>query len=214
MIYLFTIILGAVISFIASIPVGAVNMAVVQATLNNSRKSAYMIGLGAIFMEATYCAIPLFSLSFDPQENSNLVQVIYLISIPILIGIGVYSIINRKRAAIRAVRKQTTPKSGNQILYGALLCGTNPMVLLFWAGITATLTARGWLGEDLPLLFSFLAGVPIGTFFLYYIFVQVAYKKKKNIGLATRAKINFLVGLIFILLGSYLIVNYLMRFWF
>ncbi|MCB9232872.1 MAG: LysE family transporter [Bacteroidia bacterium] len=210
--YVITVLLGAVIAFIASIPVGAVNMAVVAATLNKGRKSAFMIGIGGIIVEAIYCAVPLFSLSFNPNENSLLVKIIYMASIPLLLGLGIYTIITRKRAAIKAVRQTHTSKAGNEILYGILLCATNPMVLLFWAGITTTLTAWGWLGESTSILFAFLAGVPVGTFMLYYLFIVIAHRKKRNIGLATRAKINAVVGVIFLLLAAYLAINYVVKF--
>ncbi|HEX2899897.1 MAG TPA: hypothetical protein VHS96_09280, partial [Bacteroidia bacterium] len=61
--YLFIFLYSIAFSFIISIPIGGVNMAVFQATLNHNRRAGYMIGFGAILAEALYCAIPMFSLT-------------------------------------------------------------------------------------------------------------------------------------------------------
>ena len=60
--FLLIFLTSIVFSFAISIPIGGVNMAVFQATLNNNARAGYLIGFGAILAEIIYCAIPMFSL--------------------------------------------------------------------------------------------------------------------------------------------------------
>lgn len=210
MLILISIYLLAVgISFIAAIPVGAVNMAVVQATLNEGKKPAYLIGLGAILVEAVYCAIPLFSLSFLAEKNNTYLDLIFLISIPVLIIFGLLTIINRKASVIRSARSQKRTNAGGKVLYGFTLCVTNPMILIFWGQITGAMTSLGVLTREMPRLISFLVGVPCGTFLLYALLVFLVSKRRKNLSLRVRAKINLVVGWIFIFLAGYLLFHFL-----
>ena len=186
-------------------------MAVVQATLNRGRKAAYLIGLGSLLVETLYCALPLFGLTFFLTPSSPIFHGIFLASVPLLLFLGIYTLATAKKSAIKAVREG--PESGrrNYILYGITLCGTNPMVLFFWAQITVALTKMELLTEKLSSLIPFLIGVPVGTFLLYYMFIFVAHKQKKKIGLRSRIRMNRAVGIIFIGLAIYLLVNYWLK---
>lgn len=207
MFYVFTFFLAIVVSFIASIPIGAVNMAIVKATLDHGAKAGYMIGLGAIIAEAAYCAIPLFGLTYF-LEDKGVYEIMYLIFIPVMLFLGVYTIITRKNVLKEAEATPKGYKTSNNILYGLLLCGSNPMTMIFWTQITVFLKEQGILHQDPANLSTFLAGVPVGTFALYSIFVVVTNKTKSRMSPMFRVKINFIIGIIFIVLAAYLFLSY------
>ncbi len=209
---LIAFILGTVVSFIASIPVGAVNMAIVTATLNKGRKSAFFIGLGAVLAEIIYCLIPLFGFGYLIEENKVVLHGMYWIAIPVLIIIGLWTISNRNRAAVKGMRQKGKANSGNEFFYGFSLCVSNPMVFFFWSQITATFFSLELVTHEAASMGSFLLGVPTGTLILYAGIIAVAYKQRRRISLRARAMINLIVGLIFILLGFYLIVDYFRKF--
>ena len=184
-------------------------MAVVQTALNEGKKPAYLIGLGAILVEAVYCAIPLFSLSFLADKDNIYLDFIFVISIPILIIFGIFTIINRTKSVIKSVRSQKRTKASGKILYGFTLCVTNPMILIFWGQITGALTSLELLNSELPRLISFLLGVSSGTFLLYFLLVFLVSKRKRNLSLKVRSQINLVVGWIFIFLAGYLLFHFL-----
>lgn len=207
MAYVFTFILAIVVSFIASIPIGAVNMAIVKATLDHGARAGYMIGLGAILAEAVYCAVPLFGLTYF-LEDKGVYEVMYLIFIPVMLFLGVYTIITRKNVLKETETAPKGYKTSNNILYGLLLCGSNPMTMIFWTQITVFLKEQGILHQEPANLVTFLTGVPVGTFALYSIFVVVTNKTKSRMSPQFRVKINMIIGVIFIVLAGYLFLSY------
>lgn len=207
-------------SFIVSIPIGAVNMAVFQATLNHNRWAGYAIGLGAILAEMIYCGIPLFGLGLM-NENAGFFDIMYLLFIPILVFLGVFSIVNRKKgiqpqetATVPGTKKPRPPGRKSYfayIIYGFLLCISNPMTLVFWSQATITMQKMEFLGQELPTLVAFFIGVPIGTWLLYATFVLMALKTRKKINPRWRERLNVMIGVIFIVLAFYLLFTYLGR---
>ena len=199
-------VVGALVAFIASIPVGGVNMAIVQATINSGRKSGFMIAVGATFIEMIYASIPLFGMSFM-TEDSFLFHAMYLFSVPILLGIGIYTIITRKIAAIKSARLKTQQKGG--FFYGAMLCATNPMVFIFWSQVIVVLANLEILTNKPAILISFFIGIPVGLMGLFIGLIAIAHSKRKQVTLRTKARFNLAVGIIFIGLSIYIGLNYL-----
>lgn len=207
MIYLLTFLLGIAISYIASIPVGAVNMAVVQATLNDRKRSALFIGFGAIIVEALYCAVPLFGVK-ALAKGTAVFDWMVIGSVPVLIFLGILSIVRRRKEANKTqkeIKGQGNPLK--EMLYGITLCGTNPMIMIFWTQITFFLDHKGLLANT-PEELVFWAAVPIGTFILYLTFIFISNRTKRFFSVESKVKVNVAVGIIFICLGVYLGVSY------
>lgn len=165
-----------------------------------------MLGFGAIVSEAIYCAIPLFGLNLL-LEDSGVYEVMYLVFIPVMVFLGVYSIVNRNKTV--SVEAQKPRKTSNNFLYGLFLCASNPMTLVFWTQTTVYLKQNDWISDDISVLVAFLLGVPTGTFLLYFTFVEIAWRTGKNMGETAKANVNVIIGLIFILLAGYLLYSYL-----
>lgn len=202
-----------VVSFVASIPIGAVNMAVFQATINHNRKAGYTIGIGAILAEAIYCGIPLFGLSYL-LEDVGFYDVMYLIFIPVMVFLGIYSIRYANKGLERELKMEQTPRRKSYLgygIYGFLLCGSNPMTLVFWTQITVYLRQQEIIAQNPWELLTFLCGVPVGTFCLYFIFVQIAHRTRKNMNPRWKRRINIIIGWIFIGLAVYLLISYFKR---
>jgi threonine/homoserine/homoserine lactone efflux protein len=206
------------VSFIVSIPIGAVNMAVFQTTMNHNRWAGYSIGLGAILAECIYCGLPLFGLGMM-SENSSFFDIMYLLFIPILVFLGIFSILNRKKGIhvenkVPGAKKVHPPRRKSYvayIAYGFLLCISNPMTLIFWTQATITMRTRGLLATEMPTLIAFFIGVPVGTWLLYATFVFAAVKTRKRMNPKWKERLNVMIGVIFIALAFYLLGSYLVH---
>lgn len=191
-------------------------MAVFQTTMNHNRWAGYAIGFGAILAECIYCGLPLFGLGMM-NEGSGFFDIMYLLFIPILVFLGIFSIINRKKGIHIAndeddETKPPPPKRKSYlayIAYGFLLCISNPMTLIFWTQATITIQTRGLINNELPTLVAFFIGVPIGTWLLYATFVYAAIKTRKRMNPIWRERLNLMIGVIFIFLAVYLLGSYL-----
>ncbi|MFN8397005.1 MAG: LysE family transporter [Bacteroidia bacterium] len=107
-------------SFIISIPIGGVNMAVFQATLNDSRRAGYMIGFGAILAEAIYCAVPMFGLT-PILEKLGIMSILYFLFIPVLLFMGIYTIYKSTRPV--KTDHETDVKAHHRSMWGYFVYG-------------------------------------------------------------------------------------------
>ena len=214
-----TFLVGLATSFVVSIPVGPVNMAVFQATLNKSRTYGFAIGFGAIAAEAIYCSIPLFGVSSLDQDHVFF-DVLYLLFVPVLFFLGVYSLKNRKKGInvdeeipdkMKPVKKPTKARDtlfGHGV-YGFLLCASNPMTFFFWVQATIFLNKNQWVDGSTTSLIAFFLGVPVGTWVLYACFAQLAHITRRRISPALREKLNIFIGIVFLVLSVYLLLTFL-----
>ena len=55
--YSIAIIAGAITGFICAVPVGPINVAIMEEGIQSGRKRAFIIAIGALLMEMIYCVI-------------------------------------------------------------------------------------------------------------------------------------------------------------
>lgn len=210
--YLLIFLISIVFSFVISIPIGGVNMAVFQATLNSNPRAGYLIGLGAISAEIVYCAIPMFSLG-DDLKAWGVMDILSLLFIPVLLIMGIVTIVKAKK------EEASDPQTGvnahhrspwGNIVYGFFLCASNPMTFVFWVGIVAKLLAAGWIHDVWSEKLAWFMGVPVGTWLLYFIFVQMAKITRKRISHVWKARLNIIIGVIFIIMSVYMTISYML----
>jgi threonine/homoserine/homoserine lactone efflux protein len=210
---LYLFVLGAVIAFVVSIPIGAVNMAIFQTTIFHNRRAGYSIGLGAVLAELIYCAVPLLSLTVM-LEKTGIIDILFFVFIPVLLFLGIYNIVQRKKGT-EASADDTTSRVRRSyfgyIVYGFLLCLSNPMTLFFWVNATIGLRAQEILGDDVLGTSIFALGVPVGTFLLYKVFVVLADRTRSRLNPKLHERINLTIGIIFIVLSCYLLIKYLLK---
>lgn len=204
---------AVVASFIVSVPIGGVNVAVFQATLNHSRRAGYLIGFGAITAEAIYCAIPLFGLT-PILEGTGIMDILYLVFIPALFLMGIWSIKNRNKKpkgdSESGVSAHNRTGKG-YFIYGFFLCLSNPMTLFFWIQAVVLLRQQNVINDQWDQILAYYLGVPVGTWLLYFGFVQAAAITRKKINDIWHSRINLTIGIIFICLALYLSVSYFLE---
>lgn len=206
-------VLGAVIAFVVSIPIGAVNMAIFQTTIFHNRRAGYSIGLGAVLAELIYCAVPLLSLTVM-LEKTGIIDILFFVFIPVLLFLGIYNIVQRKKGTETSADDTTSRVRRSYfgyIVYGFLLCLSNPMTLFFWVNATIGLRAQEILGDDVLGTSIFALGVPVGTFLLYKVFVVLADRTRSRLNPKLHERINLTIGIIFIVLSCYLLIKYLLK---
>lgn len=205
-IYIFFYSIG--FSFLISVPIGGVNMAVFQAALNNNVRAGYLIGFGAILAEIIYCAIPMFGFGQSLKE-SGIMTILFLVFIPVLLLMGIYTIWKANQPVVAdtqtGVKAHHRSAWGN-IVYGFFLCASNPMTFVFWTGIVAVLMEQGVNDWDQKL--AWFCGVPVGTWLLYFGFAQLAKITRRRINEVWKARLNMIIGGIFIVMSIYLTINY------
>lgn len=158
------ILTGFISGFILSVPVGPVNLAIVNEGARRGLRWALMIGFGAVVMELIYCALAFTGAAsfFDGKfvkaalELSSFVFILYL-------GIRFLTIstIPSHGAMESRLRQRFHPRSAFGT--GLILVLGNPGVFLFWIFLAATFRSHDLVESTRIGTLCCVAGVAGGT---------------------------------------------------
>ena len=157
--------LGFVAGFVASMPGGPVNATILGESAAKGIRWALFVGLGAVLMEAVYCAVAFAG--FSQLFESRLVRAtMELASFILMLWLGIRYLrgvpIPGENRGLALVEHRFHPHTA--FWTGFLRVLGNPGILLLWITVTATFTAREWLHGDWPSRWLFVAGVSAGAF--------------------------------------------------
>jgi threonine/homoserine/homoserine lactone efflux protein len=185
----------AAISFVGSIQIGVVNLAVIQTTLYRGFFTGILVALGGSIPELIYAFLALKCVVFI-QENQFLVSWLNLLTIPffLLIGLGYL------------FRKETN-NMDDEYFYkhkkvdffrGFLLGVLNPQLLPFWF-FTFIFLSKSFSINDLSAKYAFVLGAGFGAFSILLLFAYLANRYNERIkNILNRFSVNRFVGCLFI----------------
>ena len=172
--------------FVVSVPVGPVNVTVINNALRKGFLPAFLAGLGAIVAESFYAALMLAGHSslLDRPMWSLALRVV---AVAVMAGMGVRSLLAKPerfeaQSAATAERTDERWHHPRAFLLGFVLTISNLMLVILWATLAAFLFAREWVGPGLVSRSVCLAGVFTGGtvwFFLLAFFVSRAHHRVK-----------------------------------
>lgn len=202
-------VVGVAVAFVASLPLGPVNLSVIQASINHNRAVALSIALGSALVELFYCLVAVGGVELI-IDDADTVRWIQIISVPVLLGIGIYNLVKKRplpdpsaEAAPKKPRRKRT-----SFLLGVSLNFLNPLLLPFWMAATAWLRGHQLLTADTAHLMLFCGGVGVGTFLLLMTVAYVGARYRSLMSHHTQKVINRVIGALFIC--SALAVGYML----
>jgi threonine/homoserine/homoserine lactone efflux protein len=166
---------GFISGLLVSIPVGPVNITILNEGARRGFRWALLIGLGATSMEVTYCVIGFAG--FSGLFNSTFMRaVMELSSFVLMFVLGVkYLFIRSLPAMTKTVEKvehRLHPHTGFMI--GYLRVMANPGVLLGWITISASFIAHEWVAPVWSSKLVCISGVGLGALIWFIFFSYVA----------------------------------------
>jgi threonine/homoserine/homoserine lactone efflux protein len=169
---------GFISGLLLSIPIGPINLTIVNEGARRGFKWAALIGLGATLMEIIYCFIAFTSFASllthryvkYPMELASFVFMLYLglkfllakSPRPLRLGVAADRIEAR-------LEQQFHPHSA--LMTGLVRVMGNVGVLVSWGVFAANFMLRGWVTPDWPGKCSCVAGVGLGTG-LWFLFLS------------------------------------------
>jgi len=163
--FLVTAFTGFASGFLVSIPVGPINVSIVNEGARRGFGWAFLIGLGATIMEVIYCAIAFagFTHLFDSRWIKATME---LVSFLLMLFLGVkYLLAHSLPATTRSVETVEHRLHPHTAFWtGFVRCLGNPGVLLFWLTISATFISHEWMDDTWSSRAACLGGVALGCF--------------------------------------------------
>jgi threonine/homoserine/homoserine lactone efflux protein len=200
--YFYHLLLGVGVSFIATIPVGPVNLAVMQAAINSGRIAAYKVAAGSAFSEWFYCFIALMGLSVLLTGDA-IKFYIQICSVPVLFVLGILSLRSEKEIQLEKAPKLIKLK--NNFLLGLLLNLLNPFLIPFWLGMSTYMRNQNLISSNTLELVLFSVGVYIGTFSTQAILANLSTYWKNIFHPKIRELINKIIGVVFIVFAIFML---------
>ena len=206
--YLIAIISGAITGFICAVPVGPINVAIMEEGIQNGRKQAFIIAIGALLMEMIYCIIAFsgFATLFSDKIILATVELISFLAVTFF-GIKYLMIdavtVQGKRAKV--VENRLSPHTAFWTGFVRVL--VNPNVLLFWIMISAVLISNQTIQAEWKSRMACVIGAAIGIGSWFTLLVIGSVRAKNRFSDKTLVKFSQISGVLLLLLSIVIAVR-------
>ncbi|MBX3101832.1 MAG: LysE family transporter [Bacteroidetes bacterium] len=207
--FIIHLLLGTFISFFAAMPLGPVNLAIVQTAINHGRWQAVLVAVGSSLVELIYCLISVWGIDllFSNQQDQDITLLfMQLVSIPLMFTLGIHNLVKRVKEDEDGEKVKRFSRMGGMAM-GFMLNLFNPMLLPFWIMVAGYLRSRSWISDDLSHLVTYSVGVMLGTLLLQTLVALFASRKQEGMSHRSKVRVTRVIGWLFISLGMYLIVQ-------
>jgi threonine/homoserine/homoserine lactone efflux protein len=196
--------LGILSSFVGALPLGMLNLTVLQLSLANQQRQAVAFSLGASIVEliqifSTFLAMHLL------LKIPNLNSFMAFVSIPVLLYLGFKNFNNTSNTEGGKLTNE------NAFWQGVILSFANVLVYPFWLLWGNLFVQNAWLKpEPLPYFF-FALGASLGTFAAFCAFIllgKVLWRRLQSVQYIT----NKLIAFAFFGFAGFQIFNLIKRF--
>ena len=206
--YAIAIIAGAITGFICAVPVGPINVAIMEEGIQNGRKRAFIIAIGALLMEMIYCVVAFsgFASLFNDKTILATVELISFLAVTFF-GIKYLMIddvtVQGKRAKV--VEQRLSPHTAFWTGFVRVL--VNPNVLLFWIMISAVLLSNQTIQPAWQSRMSCVIGAGIGIGGWFTLLVIGSARVKNRFSDKTLVKFSQISGILLLILAIVIAVR-------
>ena len=163
---------GFISGFLLCIPVGPINLTIINEGARRGFRWAALIGLGASVMEVIYCTVAFTSFSTFFTANKFLKAGMEVFSFAFMLFLGIKFLLAKTVTAPIHISRMTDriedrieeklhPHSA--FFTGLVRVMANPGVLLCWIFLAVYFIARDWVQADWPSKFACIGGVAAST---------------------------------------------------
>jgi threonine/homoserine/homoserine lactone efflux protein len=155
---------GLISGVLLSIPVGPVNLTIMNEGARRGLIVALMISAGAVLMEMIYCAVAFTG--FAALFNGRMMKAsMELASFVFMLYLGIRFLTASKVQTVSKVEERIEQRlhPHSAFMIGLVRTMGNPGVLLFWIILAANFISREWVQPTWQSKMSCVAGVGMGT---------------------------------------------------
>jgi len=155
---------GVFSGLVVSVPVGPINVTIVNEGACRGFRWAVLIGLGSVTMEVIYCAAAFAGLTglFDSRFMKAAME---LISFLLVLFLGLKYLLARSLPgspkSVERIESKLHPHTA--FMTGFVRVLANPLVLLFWITLSAVILAHDWVDNNWTSKSVYILGVALGA---------------------------------------------------
>ena len=199
---------GVLTGFGCAVPVGPLNVAIMEEGIHSGRIRSLIIAVGALLMEMIYCVIAFggFASLFDDPTIRATVELISFLAVTVF-GIRYLMTdtvtVQGKRA--RMIEQRLHPHT--MFWTGFVRVLVNPNVLLFWIMISAVLLANGTLQPAWQSRMACAAGAGLGIAAWFTLLVLGSARVRNQFSDRTLVRFSHVSGLLLMMLSVLIAVR-------
>jgi threonine/homoserine/homoserine lactone efflux protein len=203
---------GLVTGFVVCLPIGPVNLTVINTALRKGFLSAFLVGCGAVCADLVYVSLALAGHATLPRDP-RLLTVLRAVAVVVVAGLGIRNLLlktEKFEAKSEAVAERVDERwhHPRSFLLGFLLPITNLGLLVLWATIVTALDSRDWVDMDVRASRWFCAvGVAVGASLWFLLISWLVSRAHKRITPQTLAWLARGCGIVFLIFAALLVVN-------
>lgn len=184
---------GLLVSFLGTLPLGTLNVAAMQISVQESIMNAIYFSLGSLTTEMIYVRISLVGINWI-RRKKNLLKWMEWITLVIVLALAAGSFL----AATHEHHTKNLMFNNNMNRYalGVILSSITPMQFPFWLGWSTILFAKNILQPKNSFYNLYIIGIGLGTFLgnCVFIFGGKFIVEKLN---TNQSILNYVIGSIF-----------------
>jgi threonine/homoserine/homoserine lactone efflux protein len=158
------VVTGFLSGFLISIPVGPINLTIINEGARRGFRWGLMIGFGSVLMESIYCAIALAGFAAFlglPVVKSVMELLSFLFLLFLSWKYFLAKSIPSHTHSADVIEQKLHPRSAFMIGFVRVL--GNPSVLLLWVTLSATFLSHNWVDDTLDDRVACVMGVAMGA---------------------------------------------------
>lgn len=173
--------LGLLIGFLMCIPVGPINVWVVNTLIRHNFRSAFLIACGGSLMDFVYFMMILTGLSFITFSHQTS-MILKVVGVLFLFLFGLKEVISKEKGMEATEEdKKKMPRASSFFILGVLIYTSNPTLIATMSGLAAVI--KSWHAFDFTFLNYFLLslGVGMGSASWFYFLLRMVQRYQNRI---------------------------------
>ena len=204
------LLLGFVIASIGIMPPGLINMTAAKVSAVDGRNEAISFASGAtiIVLFQTYIALLCAKFIFSRQDIINILQEIGVV---LFLGMTIFLFWSAQKPKKEKQEIKMHSKT-NRFFLGMLLSCLNLFPIPYYVFVSVTLSSYGYFFFNSFFIYSFVLGVVLGSFFVFYLYI-LFFKKQENRTSFLIDKGNYIIGSITGLISIITFLKLIKNYW-
>jgi threonine/homoserine/homoserine lactone efflux protein len=170
-------IVGFIIGYLTTIPVGPINLAVMMKALHNRTGQAMMIGTGSALMDIVYCSAAVFGIS-SLITNADLELVFRIATFAIFFFFGIRTAFFKIPEPHLQQKDEDSPGFKRFFLLGMAMYFSNPSFIAYWVTIGGIVHGYRIIEPTVYDNLLFSIGTGVGVTFWFITLVELVERQK------------------------------------
>jgi len=198
---------GLLVSFLGSLPLGTLNVAAMQISVQENVRNAIFFSLGSLTVEMIYVRISLVGINWI-RKQKHIFKWMEWITVAVVVALAIGSFIAATKP--HHAKNVMLNNNINRYLLGAMLSAINPVQIPFWFGWSTVLFNKNILKPRNDFYNIYIVAIGLGTLLANaaFIFGGKFLVEKLN---TSGNLLNWIIGGIFALTAIILVIKILLH---